>query len=451
MMIIKMTKCYRVLFQTYDKSQPNEILTEKSVLESDITTPTNCLDFSIGMSKQLKLVKDIQSNVLQEKVNLLSDQKVSSQCPKCDKNLSKGGKQTSTFHDVFTDHSVVFQRFRCRSCGYELPCTVKQTLGTIQSGELKKIQSELGATHTYRESQQLLTLFSSEERYINNHDRIKHVSESVGASIEQIHKEEKLIASVKEAKELVLNVDGGHIKTNEQDKRSMEAMTAVIYQPDSIIKNKKDTRNYLVSKNCAASVSNDSQEQIISSTILAALKQGMGANTKVTALCDGASNCWNVVEAIKPLCGSMTCILDWFHLAMKIENISLPATLKESLLKVKWYLWRGDVTSAITRLKKLIDDSKNETHIERLKKFSNYITNNITRIVNYSERKDAGLVFTSNLAESTVESLINRRCKGQQHMRWSRNGLNPLLQIRAAMHSKGEWEDKWQTAVLNAA
>ena len=204
-------------------------------------------------------------------------------------------------------------------------------------------------------------------------------------------------------------------------------MTSVIYQPDSIITNKKDTHNYLSSKNCAASVSNDSQEQIICSTILAALKQGMGASTKITALCDGAKNCWSVVDAIKPLCGSMTCILDWFHLAMKIENISLPVKLKERLLKVKWYLWRGDVTSAITRLNQLIDDSKNETHIERLKKFSSYITNNATRIVNYLERKEAGLVFTSNLAESTVESLINRRCKGQQHMRWSRDGLNSTI------------------------
>ena len=62
-----------------------------------------------------------------------------------------------------------------------------------------------------------------------------------------------------------------------------------------------------------------------------------------------------------------------------------------------------------------------------------------------------GLVFTSNLAESTVESLINRRCKGQQHMRWSREGLDPLLQIRAALNSKGEWESKWMTAILNAA
>ena len=35
-----MTKCYRVLFQTYDKSNPSQTLTEQSVLESDIVAPT---------------------------------------------------------------------------------------------------------------------------------------------------------------------------------------------------------------------------------------------------------------------------------------------------------------------------------------------------------------------------------------------------------------------------
>ena len=55
----------------------------------------------------------------------------------------------------------------------------------------------------------------------------------------------------------------------------------------------------------------------------------------------------------------------------------------------------------------------------------------------------------SNLAESTVESLINQRCKGQQHMRWSRLGLDPLLQLRAAIGSN-DWDKIWKTAVINA-
>ena len=84
-------------------------------------------------------------------------------------------------------------------------------------------------------------------------------------------------------------------------------------------------------------------------------------------------------------------------------------------------------------------------------KFETYIHNNQDKIVDYRNRQKNNLIFTSNLVESTVESLINRRCKGQKHMRWTREGLEPILQIRAALNSHGEWSDIWKTAVLNAA
>ena len=53
----------------------------------------------------------------------------------------------------------------------------------------------------------------------------------------------------------------------------------------------------------------------------------------------------------------------------------------------------------------------------------------------------------SNVAESNVESLINQRCKCQQHMIWSREGVQPLLQVRAAIYSN-EWNQRWEHTVL---
>ena len=84
----------------------------------------------------------------------------------------------------------------------------------------------------------------------------------------------------------------------------------------------------------------------------------------------------------------------------------------------------------------------------RLNKFIKYIENNESKIINYRERHKQGLPFTSNLAESTVESLINQRCKGQQHMRWSRDGLDPILQIRSAIASK-DWDQSWRTVIAS--
>ena len=89
-------------------------------------------------------------------------------------------------------------------------------------------------------------------------------------------------------------------------------MGSKVYRPESI-KAENDNRNYLTDKSCAASVKNDNQKEIISNTIVASLKQGLNSKTHIYALCDGAKNCWNVAESLRPLCGSMTCILDWFH------------------------------------------------------------------------------------------------------------------------------------------
>jgi galactose-1-phosphate uridylyltransferase len=135
---------------------------------------------------------------------------------------------------------------------------------------------------------------------------------------------------------------------------------------------------------------------------------------------------------------------------MKFENIALPLKLKEDLMKVKWFLWRGETDNALIRFNELLERTTEEKHNEKIKKLKQYVENNKDKIVNYLQREEEGLVFTSNLAESTVESLVNQRCKGQQHMRWSRGGLNPVLQLRAAIHSD-DWSDRWRTVVLNAA
>lgn len=443
------THC-RVIVQTYDTKSSNDVIRESEVLNLKVLVPSNCLDISIGMGNQLKVIRKVQDHILSEKMRLV-DQGNKGNCPKCQRKMNKVGRQDSPLHDVFSDHTVYIQRTRCSNCDFKTPSTVNQLLGTTMTGELTKIQSELGAKHTFREAEELLDLFSNGERKINNHDRVKKSTESVGVTVSTLKKTEKEVIEAAAAKELIINVDGGHINTNEEGKRSMEALTSVVYKPDAIVSNKKNTRHAILSKNCAASVKNDNQDEIICATIIAALKQGLNEKTHITALCDGAANCWNVVDALKPLCGSMTCILDWFHVSMKMQNIALPECLKSKFMRIKWHLWRGNTDMALTRIAELKKSVTSKSEKGKLEKFKKYIQNNLNRIIDYRSRKKNGLVFTSNLAESTVESLINRRCKGQQHMRWSRDGLEPVLQIRAALGNKKEWNNIWRTAVLNAA
>ena len=441
-----MSQGYRIVFETYSLDNPNDIKEQSVIIEDIVTRPTSCLDFSISHEQQIEILQNSIDHVIAEKTKLINSE--SGDCPNCSKNLIKLGYHRSTFHDVFTDHHVRMQRLRCKSCKYEAPSTVRTLLDGVLSGALVKIQSELGSDYTFREAESLLEKFATKRRSINNRNRIKNIVSNVGTAIEAVDRTEQELLEYEDAEELILNIDGGHVKTVEEQ-RSIEALTSVVYKPESLMKGENSSRRYLTSKSCAASVKDDNQKEIINNTIIAAMKEGLTADTKITALCDGAANCWKVVDALKPLCGSMTCILDWFHITMKMQNIALPEPLKDKFLKIKWHLWRGNVDSAITRLEQLISLANDTKTKNKLDTFKAYINNNYARIVNYRERKKNGLVFTSNLAESTVESLVNRRCKGQQHMRWSREGLNPILQLRAKMHTQ-DWDNKWKTVILNS-
>ena len=81
----------------------------------------------------------------------------------------------------------------------------------------------------------------------------------MGKQVGQINKTEASLVAIEPAKELIINVDGGHINTVEKGKRSFESMTSVIYRPESLKANKKGTRNTITNKHCAASALNGSK------------------------------------------------------------------------------------------------------------------------------------------------------------------------------------------------
>ncbi len=107
--------------------------------------------------------------------------------------------------------------------------------------------------------------------------------------------------------------------------------------------NDQRTHNTLTSKQCVASPLDDGQKQIINNTIVAALKQDLSPKTNVM----GPENCWQIVDALTPLCASITRILDWFHLRMKIQNTALQDEIKSKLIRIKWHLWRGKTDNAL--------------------------------------------------------------------------------------------------------
>jgi hypothetical protein len=448
-----MAELIQIVVERLDQS--GSVVKRNIVGCKEIQKPETIIDIGLRHSEQIAVIAEIQDTIIEAQISHLNN--TEEHCPKCGTRLAKKGYTKSDFNSIFTDHKIGCSRKVCYKCKWTSIPSIRSIFGTQIHPDLAKLQVELSGSYPYRSAQKILNTMVNRSRSINNHNGLKQLTESVSQYIETYP--EPVNDNIAPSDNLIVQVDGGHVKTTE-DQRSIEAMTSVVYNPKNVNyyggNEKKsggisEIRGEITSKSCAASALSDNQKSIKSMTIRAAKLQGMTKATKITALCDGASNCWSVVEDLENKCSSINRILDWFHIGMKFKNTGLgDKTLNERLDSAKWYLWRGNATKGIERLSSLCDELKNDAmKLNKVKKLKTYIENNKEYIVHYLDRKENDLIFTSNMAEATVESLINQRCKSKQHMRWSRGGLHAILIVRSAVNSD-QWADNWEKQITGA-
>lgn len=441
---------------TVEEIIDSKIVESHRIVEKTIEQVSNIGDLGFTHQQQIDILQQSQDGLLQAQSCYLQETLIS--CPTCSGKLHSTGNTKSILHSVLTDHKVATKRQRCSVCGWTSVPSIRSLFGTDVHPDLAKLQCEASCDTTYRQAQKELDRYSYHPRTVNNHEHLYRTVGKVGNYIAE-HSNKTLPEKTSPAKKLICQVDGGHLKSKDKSKRSFEAITSVVYSPTNIVypdvKHHKATtdpappRGIIHSKHCAASALSDDGELINEQTLLAAKKQGLNKNTQLTALCDGADNCWNVIAYLENHCAKVTCILDWFHIAMKFENISLPQYHEKELKHIKWCLWHYKIEDALSRLETLSKKAQRKTMKERLVKLLYYLTNNRERLCHYAERYKNKEVISSSLAESTVETLINQRCKGKQHMKWTREGAHALLQLRASRASN-DWVQNGRHYILNA-
>ena len=141
--------------------------------------------------------------------------------------------------------------------------------------------------------------------------------------------------------------------------------------------------------------------------------------------------------------------MDWFHIGKKFQNVinALGETFTKSLDSAKWSLWHGKIDDALGKIALLRDNISDDKKQTKLTSLHDYLKNNRDYLVNYDQREKAGLAYTSQVAESHIDTIINTRHKKKQKMQWTRVGAHNVLQIRASMISN-EWCDNWLDLVL---
>jgi hypothetical protein len=428
-----------------------EVVRRDTIKTYDVKRPESILDLGLRHAEQISLLEKVQNAVLAEQTSLLdSGNKV---CPLCGQKLKKNGSRTSNFHAVFSDHELKIQQHCCENpeCSWRSSPTVNSLFGTSIHPDLGKLQCEQGALYSYREAQKNLTKVNYIPRSINNHTQVKRVTGKVGEVLSQQNyqtptSKERAAAT----NELIVQVDGGHIPVQDKQQRSFEALAAVVYRPEQIRQVDKNPPQ-ISQKTCVVCALKDNLKTMKAYVINAAFKQGISSETKVTGLADGALNCWSVLLSLQPHCQSLECILDWFHIGKRFGNVNqaLGEDFENSLESAKWELWHGNAEVALAKLALIREKIQDSDKKAKLKGLSNYLKNNQDYLVNYQQRQQAGQTYTSQVAESHIESLINARHKRTGKMQWTREGAHQVLQIRAKMASN-QWEEIGTKTVLSA-
>jgi len=326
--------------------------------------------------------------------------------------------------------------------------------------DLIKIQAEFGARHPYRQAAKDIQSLTGNKRSINNKSRIHKITKRVGEILQNkniTQQKNELLSpgnavsndsnlgenisdticaitvdrpgsdinliiaqqkssedtAVAPAKQLCAAIDGGHVHDANNKGHNFEAMIAKVYRPENVIKTDK-YHTSIIKKHCAGSAKDDKQKTMKNNLINAAKKEGIDRNiTEVIVLADGAKNCWNIAKALNDFCVILVCILDWFHIGKYIQNLKKQLLSKHIIVldQAREQLWLGQTNAAIDILMELKSTLANSDHIKKIENFLDYIQYNKARIVNYQARKNDGLIYSSHVAESSVEHLLNERSK----------------------------------------
>lgn len=399
-----------------------EVVKRDTLKVYDVKAPESILELGLRHEEQISLLEKVQNSLLSAQSKLIDTGY--NVCPKCHQKLIKKGYSQSQFHAVFTDHKVGIQKHKCTNpeCDWQSTPTTTSVFGTSIHPDLAKLQCEQGALFSYREAQSNLEKLMVHRRRVNNHNQIKLMTNQVGAVLAEDNLKPPAVEDcAPPTPELIIQVDGGHIPIKDKDKRSFEALSAVIYRPESIRKIDSQHRS-IENKSCVLSAKDDHLATIRTYVLNAARKQGLVEDTKITALADGANNCWSVIRSLEPYCQELICILDWFHIGKKFQNVrsAVEGDFKETLESIKWSLWHGKSEEALTKLEILMTNITDPKKRSKLQSLFDYLENNKAYLVNYEERNQENKTYTSQVAESHIESVINARHKKSGKMQWTR-------------------------------
>ncbi|HUB44279.1 MAG TPA: hypothetical protein VMB73_04780 [Acetobacteraceae bacterium] len=178
--------------------------------------------------------------------------------------------------------------------------------------------------------------------------------------------------------------------------------------------------------------------------------------TEVTILSDRADGPRSLGEAAST--GTVYHVLDWFHLAMRIQQAAQcaggwpantvsdcrnRAEFTDAVDHIRWRLWHGQTGRALRLIQRTLPAvAKAEGKAAAARSAANlakaltaletYVSGLADQIIDYASARLDDEPFSTSPTEGALQWLLHRRMGARQQMRWSPRGAHLMLQVRTA-------------------
>lgn len=375
-------------------------------------------------------------------------------CRECGVSRNIKDYRKRTLQTIYGNVEFKLPRFQHCPCASRVltHCFSYVWLGSLlipsrSTPELMAMQAGLGARVPYREAAFLMNAFLPAQR-ARNHGTVRNHTLRVG---EKINLEGCAVpdrSASPPSDTAVVAIDG----TYARGRRSDEAARFEIIAGRVTVPQQKSTLFSFV-QNYQPDPSELRQMWE---------KLGCGESTYLRIVTDGDTGLRNIVQNSAP--GSTGHVLDWFHIAMRLQAIrrSIRFSLLQAQCKPSWigeeerevesishHIWHGDLDIACelleamaSRIEWTVDPAQLKacsllrSNLQRVRELRKYLRTNQDEVIAYSiAHRDKEPVSTAPV-ESTINHLINHRMNKSQQMSWTARGAHYMLQVRVAIANR---------------
>ena len=315
--------------------------------------------------------------------------------------------------------------------------------------ELRRLQGELGARHSFREASRLLEtlLPCSPPNHASVRNRLHQVAAELDAedgATGQIDLSTTL--DFREDPEIVVLIDGAHIRaTPDHQARHLDVTVGKVESPD------RSPRRFAMAPRGA--------DRPLTHLRAALAAQGWQPGAAVTVISDGEAALPELIRAATG--GAVVHILDWWHISMRVRHaeqamrgiFALQPEHRAGLdivdyriSRIRHLLWNGYHEEARRELFGLRHLAGEAVYLngERLRRsvdrflwhcdeLRGYLANNEAALIDYGSRYREDMPISSSRAEGCVDETANARMAKSRRMRWSPRGAHRVALVRAAV------------------